>query len=246
MKSKLLAVCCLFAMVNLSAQTEDERWNVGVHGGSTQYSGDLGQGFYSNKQALYGFGGVSLSRYLSNRWDASLLVTRGQAGYLAARDFSQDLALNYNFRVNLTTLNLVARYHLCDREKIFDPYVFGGASVIRQRYVHNDLLHKPIEFAVPTGGIGFDIHINPVLSLQYQEMFMYSMSDDIDYRKAGKFNDSYLFHTIGLTFNLAKYHKVESYKASKIDHCYDLSSRRNTKHTAPKRRIDGKPKGKKK
>jgi OmpA-OmpF porin, OOP family len=245
MKNSLLLVCCLIAFGKLAAQSEEERWNVGVHGGATQYSGDLGQGFYSTEQAVYGFGGVSVSRYLTNRLDASFMFTRGQVGYLAPRDYSKDLSLEYNFRVNLSTANLVLRYNLRDRENRFVPFVFAGGSALRQRYVSTDMLHKkPVEFAAPTAGAGFNIWINPYVSIQFQEMFMYCMTDDVDYR-VEEYNDSYLFHTLGLTFNLAKYRRVEARAGHKIDRCYEMRTGFKKKYTEPRRKFKSKSKVKK-
>ncbi|MBA3664278.1 MAG: hypothetical protein H0W61_08735 [Bacteroidetes bacterium] len=236
MKSTVLLACCFVAIGGITAQTEDEKWNVGVHGGATQYSGDLGNGFYSNKQALYGFAGVSVSRYLTPRWDASLMITRGQAGYLASRDFSQDMSIDYNYRVDLSTANFVLRYNLRNRDYMFVPFVFAGGSLIRQRDRSTDLLNKkPFEFAVPTGGVGFIVQLNPTMAIQFQEMFIYTMSDNVDRHIGGRYNDSYLFHTLGLTFNLAKYKRVEGSRAGyRIDRCSDMGTGFKRKHDAKK------------
>ncbi|MGZ3918641.1 MAG: outer membrane beta-barrel protein [Bacteroidia bacterium] len=231
MKRTLLLVCCFITIGEITAQTEDEKWNIGVHGGATQYSGDLGQGFYSINQALYGFAGISVSRYLTDRMDATVLFTRGQAGYLASRDYSKDISLDYNYRVDLTTANVAVRYNLRDRDRSFIPYVFGGATVMRQRDHITDLLNKkPFEFGIPTGGVGFSYQVNPKMAVQFQEMFTYTSTDNVDHRVQGM-NDSYLFHTLGLTFNIEKYRKMERTRAGhKIDRCYDMRTGYNKKY----------------
>ncbi|MCW3078493.1 MAG: hypothetical protein JWO32_3102 [Bacteroidetes bacterium] len=223
MKNTLLLSCCFLIAGKISAQTIEEKWNVGAHCGITQYSGDLGQGFYSTNQAVYGFAGFSVSRYLTERWDATLLMTSGEAGYLASRDYTADMNLDYNFHVSLTTANLGMRYNLRDRERIIVPYIFGGASLIRQKITATGKLNnKPLDFAVPTGGIGFNIRLNPTVAIQFQEMYMYTMSDKVDSRVNG-YNDSYLFHTAGVTFNLGKYRRMEGSRVgNKIDKCPDM------------------------
>lgn len=223
MKNALLLSCCFLVAGKISAQTIEDKWNVGVHCGTTQYSGDLGQAFYSGNQAVYGFGALSVSRYLTERWDATLLMSNGEAGYLDSWDYSQDVNLDYNFHVRLTTANLSMRYNLRDRERIFVPYVYAGASVIRQKTIATGILNKkPLEFAIPTGGVGVNIRLNPTIALQFQEMFMYTMSDNVDSRVSG-YNDSYLFHTAGITFNLGKYKRMEGSRVgNKIDKCPDI------------------------
>ncbi len=242
MKNKLLLSCCLIVAIGvIKAQTIEEKWNAGVHAGMTQYSGDLGQGFYSSKQAIYGFAGVSASRYLTERLDATLLFTNGEAGYLTSRDYTQDINLDYNFHVSLTTLNLALRYNLRDREHILVPYVYGGASVIRQKQVSTGKLNKkPLEFALPTGGVGLNVRINPTIALQLQEMFMYTMSDKVDSR-VKDLNDAYLFHTLGITFNLSKYRRMEGPRAgAKIARCSDMKTVFPKKHTDVNRKTKAK------
>ena len=210
MKKILFTACCFLILIKVNSQTKDEKWNVGVHGGMSQYSGDLGQGWYSTDQAIYGFAGVSLSRYLNNHLDANLLLTQGQLGYLAPRDFSSNL--DYNFRVNLSTANILLRYNPFSRESVFGPYLFIGGTIINQKTIENinySVRSKKIDFALPTAGVGFHLRFGPYVSFQFQEMFMYTWADDIDHRVDGS-NDMYLFHTIGLTFNIMKKQKMRN------------------------------------
>ena len=67
--------------INSKAQTEDKKWNIGLHGGVTQYQGDLGNNFYKTDKAFYGFGGVSVSRYLGRYFDLNFLASKGTIGY---------------------------------------------------------------------------------------------------------------------------------------------------------------------
>ena len=78
-KIVLLCAGLLIACITKS-QTEDRKWNIGLHGGITQYNGDRGQGFYNEGQAAYGFASVSVSRYLGKHFDVSLFLTRGEIG----------------------------------------------------------------------------------------------------------------------------------------------------------------------
>src|SRR5688572_10913082 len=80
MKKLLLLFFLLNSMICV-AQTADKKWNVDLHGGSMQYNGDLGNGFYKT-DILYGFGGISFSRFMGNRVDLNLFVTKGEVGYV--------------------------------------------------------------------------------------------------------------------------------------------------------------------
>jgi len=72
-KLGLFSICLLWALV-VDAQTIDKKWNIGLHGGLTQYKGDLGSDFYKTDMAFYGFGGISVSRYIASHFDVNLFV----------------------------------------------------------------------------------------------------------------------------------------------------------------------------
>jgi OmpA-OmpF porin, OOP family len=120
-----------------------------------------------------------------------------------------------------SALNLHLRYHLRDRETMLNPYVFAGGSVIRQMGMgeHHMNRLKNYELGVPSGGIGIHLRLNPVVAIQFQETYMYTSADDVDYRVKG-FNDSYLLHSLGVTFNLEKRQMFEaSGPSKKLDKC---------------------------
>jgi OOP family OmpA-OmpF porin len=212
MKKILLCILPVIALTGV-AQTEDAKWNVGIHGGFSQYTGDLGQGWYRTDQAAYSFVGFSVSRYLSRNFDVGVIGTRGEMGYMAPRDYSLDPDIRYNFLVSLSTINPFIRYNFTGREAFIRPYLFAGPSIIRQtRLDDGGAPEKPWEFFVPTGGAGISFRFGPIVSLQLQEMFMYLRSDDIDYRSAG-WNDMYAFHTVGLTFNIPKFNNNKGPKS---------------------------------
>lgn len=92
-----MCTCLAFTLLS-KAQTEDKKWNIGLHSGVTQYQGDLGNNFYKTDKAFYGFGGLSVSRYLGRHFDLNLLASKGTIGYNStAGSFKSDfnaLALN--------------------------------------------------------------------------------------------------------------------------------------------------------
>ena len=50
---KLTLLCSLIVLTHIAfAQTIDKKWSIGLHGGATQYKGDLGNDFYKFDMAF--------------------------------------------------------------------------------------------------------------------------------------------------------------------------------------------------
>ena len=81
MKKILLISLSIIASYYVQAQTQDKKWNIGLHAGVGQYKGDLGNDFYKTDMPLYGFGGITFSRYIGGHLDLNLLATKGTFGY---------------------------------------------------------------------------------------------------------------------------------------------------------------------
>src|ERR1700755_1850090 len=105
----LLCALCVTALSTYS-QTDEKKWNLGFHGGLIQYSGDRGQGFYKTDQAAYAFGSISVSRYLSRHFDASVFFTRGELGYID-RTTAPTVDAPNSFLVRHNTANLILRFN---------------------------------------------------------------------------------------------------------------------------------------
>ena len=213
----LLCVLCVTVLSTYS-QTDEKKWNLGFHGGLIQYKGDRGNAFYKTDQAAYAFGAISVSRYLSRHFDASLFFTRGEVGYIDHRILTTADVPN-SFLARHNTANLVLRFYFTGPKAIIRPYIFAGAGAIWYESVYQ-IKHERFEFSVPTFGGGLNIAMGPIVSLQLQETFMYTSTDNIDHLKASGDNDMMLYHTVGLTFNLGKKHDEDKDGvADKKDQC---------------------------
>jgi OOP family OmpA-OmpF porin len=190
MKKLVLFSICLATTLLSNAQTEDHKWNFGLHGGIIQYHGDLGRDWYKTDQTMYGFAGISATRFMSKYFDINMTFNRGTLGFNSGvtgykSDFS---ALSVNLRLNL----LSSDYYI-------SPYVFGGVGAIlfdNQLNFHDE----KIDYALPTAGAGINIKLSPVLMLNIQETFLFTDNDQRDGVETGK-NDDYLMHSAGITFN---------------------------------------------
>lgn len=202
MKTIMTLCAALLIAATANSQTRDRKWNIGFHGGLTQYNGDRGQNFYATDQAAYGFASVSVSRFLGKHFDASLFLTRGELGNVEPLSPWSPPNDNNHFLIRLNTANLVLRYNILSDRYILRPYVYAGAGVIMHEK-YQSVKAERYDYALPSFGGGLNIRLTPVISLQLQESFMYTTADDID-GDVKDYNDGYLYHTAGLTFNLGK------------------------------------------
>lgn len=205
MKKRILIMVGMALVITGQAQTEERLWSIGLHGGLTQYNGDRGQNFYSLQQNAYGFGRISISRFISPHFDASFFATRGQIGNaeaISSWSTPKDIGQSY-FRAQVNSANLVLRYHITKPGSIVRPYVFAGAGILLYEKKYT-IPKQKIEGSAPTFGLGATFRLNEFVKLQLEETFMYTTADNLDRTVGGTTNDSYLFHTAGLVFDFGK------------------------------------------
>ena len=183
----LMCICCMATFL-ASAQTPDKNWNFGFHGGATQYRGDLGNDFYKTNVPFYGFGGLSVSRYLGEHLDLNLLATKGEFG-----------SSNGDIRQDVTTATLNLRFHVLGPASFARPYLFiGGGAMLFDKNI--TITAKQVDYVAPAFGAGLNVKLGQSVMLNIQETFMYTSTDKRDEVVAGS-NDAYLMHMVGLTFN---------------------------------------------
>lgn len=207
---KLTLLCSLIVLTNIAfAQTIDKKWSIGLHGGATQYKGDLGNDFYKFDMAFYGFGGLTVSRYIGSNLDINLTGTRGKIGFNRPSG---------HFISDVTTASVNLRLHLLNERLPVRPYVFGGfGAMLFDKKLQ--ITKKNLDFATPTAGAGVNFKLGPSVNLNIQETFMFSNRDVRDGVSAGK-NDEYLFHSAGLTFNFGKKKDADNDGvADRLDKC---------------------------
>ncbi|MGG9962585.1 OmpA family protein [Ferruginibacter sp. SUN106] len=209
MKKSILLCICLAVTMLMNAQTQDKKWNIGLHGGATQFNGDYSNDFYNTKMPFYGFGGLSVSRYISSHFDVSFLATKGKVGFNSA-------AGRYSTDITTATINM--RFNILGPNSPVRPYLLaGGGAILFDKNLA--ISSKTVDYAAPSFGGGINFRLSPYVMLNLQETFMYSNKDNRDGVVSGS-NDAYLFHSAGLTFNFGK--KKDADKdgvADRLDKC---------------------------
>lgn len=199
MKKLIVISVCLAILSIVNAQTIDKKWNIGLHGGLTQYNGDLGNDFYKTDAGTYGMGGLSVSRYIAKHFDVNMMVTKGIVG----SDHTSG-----NFKQNVTTATVNFRFNVLGPKSFVRPYAFvGGGAMLYDKDL--DISEKTVDYIAPSFGGGINFKLGSSVMLNLQETFMYSTADNRD-RLEGNENDMYLFHSVGLTFNFGNKNDADS------------------------------------
>jgi OmpA-OmpF porin, OOP family len=232
----------------LNAQSEEHKWNIGIHGGAHQYMGELGNGWYSFNQAYYGLGGLSVSRYLSRHFDVSILGTRGEMGHVDKREGGPaDDAATDHFLVRLTTVDAFLRYFPLGRTRFVQPYLFAGGGIMLQQGLSETPYTngKPFDLAMPAAGAGLQFPLGGIVAVQLQETYIHSSTDMVDGLDGG-LNDLYLMHSIGLTFNLARFWGNSGNGNENIDKCPKMPKEMEAKRSRDAAKMAKPRNGKKK
>jgi OOP family OmpA-OmpF porin len=210
-KIVILCMGLLFGYI-AKAQTDQLRWGIGLYGGLINYNGDRGQNFYNyaSPQAAYGFGGLSVSRYLSRHFEASLIVNSGQIGNMqpvSSWSTPKDL-VNRHFlnQTNTATINL--QYNILGPEYFVRPFIFAGTGGMLTSQQEHKGTYRLDAALLSTGG-GLLFRVNDYMGIKIQEQFIYAGTDELDKtvrKNPGilNYNDGFLYHTAGLAFNLGK------------------------------------------
>ena len=182
----------LLSTISMFSQTSERQWNVGVYGGKSEYKGDLGNGFFNYDQANYLFGAISLSHYISPRFNLGLYGSYGEHGYVENNE--------NHFRANKLFIDLELQFNFVKKEDaLFRPYIFAGFGA---RSLKNYTVNEGSDHVIPVG-LGLVFNVSDVVSIRYIGSFGYTDYDVRDWvNKDG--NDLQLEHSLGLAFNFGK------------------------------------------
>ncbi len=207
---KLLLFICIAVALNSNGQTADKKWNIGLHAGLSQYNGSIANDFYKTDMGTFGVGGISISRYLGQHFSLDFISHKGRIGVERPTG---------TFRSSFTSLLMNVRYNFLKSNAAVNPYLFvGGGGILFDKNIDlgKDNIAAKMDFAAPAFGAGLNVKMGPIVTLNFQETFIHSNNDGRDGVVYGKSRDMYLFHTVGLTFNMGK--KKDADKDGISDH----------------------------
>jgi len=218
MKKILLVTTCLLFGYFTNAQDQVRKWNLGLLGGTSEYNGDRGNGFFDfNKKTLQRnwVAGASISRYINASFDGTIMATYGDTwGYFKSTpEFSaQMIFMNINIKYKF------ANGYMLPKESKVAPYIFAGAGYLKTdgKFVNGG---EDFPYVV---GAGLNFRLSKVIAINYQATLGYLNSDSRDFVKGGDFNDAFLIHSLGLNFNFGKMKDADGDGVSDLkDKCAD-------------------------
>ena len=221
MKKIFTAILIAITFTSFS-QTKDLPWQVGLGVGLSEYSGDLGNGFFlfdltghnigpigATKKNTPGIGVITVNKYLNSNFDLSLRGYYGEWGY-----YKENSPLNYFFR-NMVGVECTPRWKFLAMDNAkFVPYLTAGVGFGRITMNTKDDkygifgLDKSYlyQFTIPMG-LGINVNLTEKIGLNLQSNFMWTSCDDVDQKNNTNntfSTDAAWLHTIGITFNLGK------------------------------------------
>jgi OmpA-OmpF porin, OOP family len=202
LKQTILALLFTFMITNINAQSSDRKWNATVLGGISVYAGDLGNSMTNFTTDVFRQNiivGATISRYLNPSFDATIMGAAGSWGYYPSSNttaFKGDM-----LHVNLNVKYKFSNGYMIKEDSRLAPYIFAGIGLSNFSGNH---ITNGIDYPI-VGGLGMRFMLNDFISLNYQATFGYmsdAHNDPTQTTVAPTGNDRFMFHTIGIGFNL--------------------------------------------
>lgn len=197
MKKIILLGIAVATFTFASAQTKSKDWNVGLHFGTQEYRGDIGDEFFSFDQ--HGAYGVSLSKYLTPWFDAMGMVT------FSNLDAADSIS---SFEAQFLDFNVMAKMKFNNgkwlkESSFFQPYIFlgfGDAVSWADHYDNDRNMSVDVNLL---GGVGINFAVSERIGVNLMSKYTYMWNDKIDDRTFSNetFQDQALMTTIGLNYN---------------------------------------------
>jgi outer membrane protein OmpA-like peptidoglycan-associated protein len=184
--------------ISVNAQNADRKWGFGIFGGKTEYNGDLGNGFLEYGSDFSGFGGISLSRYISKSFDVKLQGTFGNYAYTKTKLLKfigrkADGNLLFAYKLN--------NGYIFKENAILAPYLaVGGGMANMWNYPESGGSINGGYDYLYTAGLGLNCNLTDWVALQYQFLYNFTNNDNRDKLISQK-NDNFMAHSLGLVFS---------------------------------------------
>ena len=195
---KKIFLCATIALggmlTNANAQNSTEDIAVGLQFGTIEYKGDFGNEFFSF-EGVHPSIGLNLSKYVTPSFD---LMGKVRHGVL-----DRDVFTNALYDFNITAKYKFNNGYILKEESMFAPYVFlgiGDALSIYKDVATGEKEAPLAEFNLPMG-IGFKFNLTEKWSVSLETHYNYFVSDRVDGMIAGKWDDQFLYNSVGFSYN---------------------------------------------
>lgn len=196
MKKIILLLLVVGGSLNFNGQSKKNDLSLGIHLGTKQYRGDIGNEFFKFENVTLA-GGISITKYLNKSFNAMALASYGRISHSNQTEGFNTSVLDFNgaFQYKL------ANGYILKEDALISPYVFAGLGTAYS-VVKGDVNSGNMDFNFPVG-LGFDVRLSEKMSLNLMTSFNQSLSDKYDGVKENKNLDQFLFSAIGLKFNFS-------------------------------------------
>ena len=199
MKNKILGITLisfLFAS-NLVAQTKENDLSLGFQFGTIEYNGEYSKEIFSFKPGIHSAVGLNISKYYNKSFNFRGNLRYGMVD--GANMFNTTL-----FDVNLLVDYKFANGYILKENSFFAPYIFLGYGAAFSTFTpkNGDKYKTDLIGNVPMGA-GFKFNVTPKFNVTLETHFNYALTDEIDWKIVGPFNDAFLYNSIGFNYNFS-------------------------------------------
>lgn len=207
LRNYLLVSLVAFASL-LTAQTESNKFAIGLSGGLNEYNGDLGSGLFKFKP-INPLGALSLSTYVSPSFNLGVQGSFGKIGYSGSYlEPFLDATQNIEFAGSKYDAFMFLEYklnngYILSKNSKFAPFLTAGIGLAG--YVENNNDGKiqpfPMDLVTPVGA-GLKFQFSDNLAVQYKYLYSFTNHDEHDLTRMVDKNDGFGQHLLGVVISL--------------------------------------------
>jgi OmpA-OmpF porin, OOP family len=207
----------------------NEYWYIGIHGGKSNYIGDLNNNKFWNNQFEWG-SGLTAGHQISPVLGVRLQYVAGKLSADKENDFKKSLDSKYRELGYQVTLNINDLFGKYNSNRLLNIFAFAGPSIISYHSIvknENELPYMETKgrynelLFIIGGGVSLKL-LKPVhLNIEYAH-HLSTIDDRMDFVDAKSKKDKIGYESIGLTYRFLGKDKDKDGILDKADVCPDI------------------------
>ena len=197
MKKRFLVSILMLFVTTVQAQNKENDLSIGLQFGTIEYAGEFQQEIFSFKPGIHPSVGLNIAKYYNPSFDFRANLRYGMidgGNMFSTTIFDINVLVDYKF----------ANGYILKENSIIAPYLFLGIGDAITKLTPKN---GPTEEAFTTFnfplGAGLKFNVTPKFSVSLESQYNYAFSDDLDGNISGKYDDSFLYNSIGLHYNFS-------------------------------------------